>query len=90
MPEISRRKNITSCFRIDNKEGDSEIGYDMIIGYVFMLQLGLMNKFIYKSIAWDDYVLSMKETRIFIYKPNLTKREMWDVVIQTAYLDSTI
>ena len=41
IPDFSRRKITSHHFNIDNNEGESGIGYEMIIGCNLMVQLGL-------------------------------------------------
>ena len=41
IPEFSHRKIIVHHFHVENKTGESGIGYDMIIGRNMMVQLGL-------------------------------------------------
>ena len=45
MLEFSIRKIINHKFHVNNNKGESGIGYDMIIGYKLMVQLGLTDYF---------------------------------------------
>ena len=45
MADFSISNIILHQFNVDKNEGDSDIGYDMIIGLDLMVQLGLLDKF---------------------------------------------
>ena len=63
IPEFSGSKIINHCFHIDNNEGKSVIGYDMIIGRDLMVQLGLAADFKRQAFQWDGTTVHMKESR---------------------------
>ena len=89
MPEFSGSKIINHRFHVDNDEGESGIGYDMIIGSDLMVQLGLTADFKIQVLQWDDTTVHMKESSNLLGKSNLTKHEMREVVMQTAEPAST-
>ena len=84
MPEIYGRKIINHRFHIDNDEGESGIGYDMIIGRNLMVQLVLTADFTHQVLKWDSATVHMKESSNFLGQSNLTKREVREVVMQTV------
>ena len=45
MPDFSISKILFHRFHVDNNEGESGIGYDMIIGLNLMVQIGLLDDF---------------------------------------------
>ena len=49
MPEFSRRNMLLQRFHVDNNEGESIIGYDMIIGHDLMVHIGLLDDFKHQS-----------------------------------------
>ena len=71
MPYFSSSKNITHFLYVDNREGGSGIGYEMIVGLDLMLQIGLKEKCGFQILEWDDVVVPMKDTVNFMGKPNL-------------------
>ena len=64
-------------------QGDTQIGYDMIIGHDLMVQLGPKADFGCKILEWDEPVIPMREPGNFLGKPNLTKRDTQEMVMQT-------
>ena len=60
MPQFSNRKIITHCFHIGNTQGDTGIGYVMIIGHDLMFQLGLKEKFGRQLLEWGKTETTMK------------------------------
>ena len=84
MPELSGINIINHRFHVDNDEGESGIGYDMIIGRDLMVQLGPKADSKCQSIQWDGATIHMKESSNFLGQSDLTKRKMREVVIQTA------
>ena len=84
MTELSGRKIINNRLHVDNYEGESGIGYDMIIGHDLMVQLGLTANFKCQFVQWDGNTVHVKESRNFLGQYDLTKRDMHEVVIQTA------
>ena len=61
MPDVSSRKMILRLFHVDNNEGESCIGCDMIIGRDLMVQLGLLDDFKRQFLQWDGDTVPMKE-----------------------------
>ena len=84
MQEFSSKKIIKHCFHVNNKKGESGIGYDMIISYDLMIQLGLTTDFNSHFLQWDGATVHRKEKIKFLGKFDLTKREMREVVMQTV------
>ena len=84
MPELSGSKIINHRFHVDNDEGKSGIGYDMIICRDLMVQLGLTADFKRQVLQWDGTTVHMKEPRNLIGLSNLTKRQMCEVMMQIA------
>ena len=80
---------INHRFHIDTEKVVSGIGYDMIIGRYLMVQLLLKADFRHQVIRRDSANVHMKEPSSFLGKSNLTKREMREVVMQTAEPAST-
>ena len=60
MPEFSRRNIILHRFRVNKNEGESGIGYNMIIGHGIVVQLGLLSDFKRKVLQWDEITVPMK------------------------------
>ena len=89
MMELSGSKITNHHFHVDNDEGESGIGYYMIIGRDLMVQLGLTDNFKRQVLQWDAATVHMKESRNVLGQSNLTKREMREVVMQTAEPAST-
>ena len=89
IPEFSGSKIINHRFQVDNDEIESGIVYDMIIGHDLMVQLGLTDDFKCQALQWDGTTVYMKESRTLLGKSDLTKREMCEVVMQTAEPAST-
>ena len=61
----------------------------MIIGRDLMLHLGLTVDFKRQVLQWDGTTVNMKESRNLLGQSDLTKREMREVVMQTAEPAST-
>ena len=89
MPILSGSKIINHRFHVDNDEGESCIGYDMIIGREMMAHLDLTADFKRQVLQWDCTTIHMKESRNLLGQSELTKREMHEVVMQTAEPAST-
>ena len=89
MLEFSGSKIIDHCFHIENNEGESGIGYDMIIGRDMMVQLGLTTNFKHQLLQWDGTTVHMKDPRNLLGQSDPTKLEMSEVVMQTAEPAST-
>ena len=60
MPEFSSSKTTLHHFHVDYNEGDSGIGYNMIIFRSLMLQLGLSEEFKHQVLQWDGSTVPMK------------------------------
>ena len=52
-PEFSSSKIINHRFHINKYEGESGIGYDMVIGCNLMVKLGLTADFKRQFLQWD-------------------------------------
>ena len=65
MPEFSSIKIILQLFHVDKNEGESGIGYDMIIGYNLMEQHWLFTNFKHKVLQWDGVTVLMKNPLVF-------------------------
>ena len=89
MPEFSSSKITNHRFHVDNERGKSSIWYDVIIGYELMVQIGLTDEFKSQVLQWDGTTVHMKEPRNLPGKSDITKREMREVVMQTADPAST-
>ena len=84
MPDFSSSKIINHHFHVDNDKWDSVIGYDMIIVRDLMVQLGPKDNFKHQVLQWDGSTIHMKEPNGLLGKSNITKRDMREVVMQTA------
>ena len=60
MTDFSNRNIITHRLHIDNAQGDTGIGYDMIIGHDPMVQLFLKSKFGRQILEWGETAITMK------------------------------
>ena len=60
MPELSNIKIILHHFHTNNNEGESGIGYDMIIGRDLMVQLGLLADFKRQVLQQDGAKVPVK------------------------------
>ena len=83
MPEFSSSKIINHCFHVNNDQGESGIGYDMIIGCDLMIQLCLTFDFKHQVLQWYGATVHMKEPSSLLGQSDITKREMHDLVIHT-------
>ena len=90
MLEFSSSKISNHWFHVNNDNGYSGIGYDMIIGCDMMVQIGLTSYFKRQILQWDSATLHMKEPSVLIGKYDLNKWEMREVVMHTADPFSTI
>ena len=61
MPYFSSSKIILHRFHVDNNEGESDIGYSIIIGRDLMVQLGLLADFKHQVLQWGGLTLPTKE-----------------------------
>ena len=82
MPSFSSSKIILHHFYIDNNEGESGIGYDMIIGRDLMVQLGLLVDFKRQLLQWYGLTVPMKEPSGLIGQIDITSCEMCEVVMR--------
>ena len=53
MTDFSRSKIISHLFHVDSNQGESSIGYNMIVGSDPMVHLVLMEYFKHQVIHWD-------------------------------------
>ena len=60
MTEFSNKRIITHRFHIDNAQGDTGIGYAMIIGCDLMVKLGPKANFGRQIMEWGKTALTMK------------------------------
>ena len=60
IPDISISKIITHTFYVNNKEGDTGIGCDILIGQYLVVQLGKISDSKHNVIEWDSAVWPMK------------------------------
>ena len=70
MPGFYSRNIIFHCFNIYINEGESGIGYNIIIGRYLMVQLGLMEYFKCQVLQWDFSAVPMKEPISFLGQDN--------------------
>ena len=80
MPDFSSSKIINHRFRVNNYKGESGIGYDMIIGRDLMKR---------QVLKWGGATVLMKEPSSFLGGPDLNKRDISEVVMQTLDTAST-
>ena len=90
MLELSSSNKIEHCFCVNNNKGESGIGYDNIIGRNLMVQLVLTSNFNRQVLQWDRDTVPMKEPRDLLGKPDLSRHDMREVVIQNVEPASTI
>ena len=79
-PDFSSSKIINHRFRVDNYKGESGIGYDMIIVRDLMKC---------QVLQWGGVSVLMKEPSSFLGGPDLNKRYISEVVMQTSDTAST-
>ena len=84
MSEFSIRNIILHRFQVDNNEGETCIGYCMIIGRNMIVQLGLSSEFKCRVLQWDGVTVTIKETRGLMGQTYLTCCNMCEVVMQTT------
>ena len=84
MLEFSNIKIINHHFRVKNDNGELGIGYDMIIGQEFMVQLGLTDNFNCQVLQWGSDTEHMKEPIDLLGQSRLNKHEMHEVFMHTA------
>ena len=90
IPEFSKNNIIPHKFHVDNNEGESGIGYDMIIGRDLMVQVGFSDNFKRQLLQWDGDIVLMKKPSVLLGQIYITSREMSEVVIQNAESVSTV
>ena len=83
------RKITLHRFHVDNNEGESGIGYDIIIGNDLMVKIGLSVDFKSQVLQWYGVAVLMKGPRGLIGQIDRTSREMIEVVMHTAEPVST-
>ena len=83
MPYFSLSKIILHQFYVGNNEGDSIIGYDVIICCDLMLQLDLSDDFKHQVLQCDADETPTKQHSGLLGQIYLTSRKMRKVVIQT-------
>ena len=83
MLEFFSRIIITHCFHVENVQGNTCIGYELIIGHDMMVQLALKADFGRQILERDEAIISMKETGSFLFQPDLTRYDMPYVAIPT-------
>ena len=76
-------------FHVKNYKGDLVIGYAMIISHDLIVQIVLTDDFKRQVLQWGSDTLHMKEPRGLLWQSGLTKRDMCEVVMQTAEPAST-
>ena len=74
---------------MDKVCGDKGIGYYNIIGHYIMVQLGLKSDFGCQILEWDNTMVPMKILVNLLVQPGLTKRNIQEVIVQTAEPYST-
>ena len=84
--QFSRIKIVTRQFHIDDYEGNTGIGYYVIIGWYLMVQPGIISNFKYNFFEWDGATLTTKEPYNVPSKPNITNFKMWETVIKGLIL----
>ena len=90
MLDFSSINIINHCVYVKNDKFDSGISYDMIIFRDLMVELGMMGNFKLQILKWDFITVYMKETSSLLGKYDLNKREIREVVMQTAGPASTL
>ena len=83
-PDFSNSKIISRRFCVDNDECELVIGYYIIIGRYMMVQLGLTDDIKCQFLSWDDILVFMKYSRIFLGQYYLNRRNMSEVVIHNV------
>ena len=89
MPEFSIRNMISYRFNVDNNEGESGIGYDIIIERGLIVQLGLLDDFKHQFLQWYGATVIMKEPIGLLGKIDLISRKINEVVMNTTEKNST-
>ena len=81
MPYFSIRNIILHHFHVDNNEGKSGIGYEIIIGHDMMVQLLLSDDFNDQVRQWDGATVPTKEPIGMLGQADLTSHETRKVVM---------
>ena len=81
MPDFSSSKIVSHKFHVDNNEGESVIGYEIVIGRDLMLQLGLSAKFKYQALKCYGFTVTMKESNGLLEKTDLTSCKIRNMVM---------
>ena len=68
-------------FHVDNNEGESRIGYDMIIGRNLMVQLGLPDNLKCQVLQWGGVTVPMKQNISLLGQTDITSCEMHKLVM---------
>ena len=89
MSEFSIRKIIPHLFQVDNNEGESGIGYYMIIGNKLRVQIGCSTDFKRQVFKWGGATVPIKEIIGLISKTDITSREMHAVEMHNSEPVST-
>ena len=84
MSYFSIRKIILHWFHVDNNEGESDIGYDMIIGCDLMTNMGIMSDFKRQVLPWDGTYVPTKEPGSILGQTYSTIRKMSGAVMHTS------
>ena len=90
MPEFSTNKVILHRFHVDNNEGESDVGSNMIIFRDLMVQLGLLDDVKHQLLQQNGFYVPMKETIGLIEQIDLISQEMCKMVMQNAEPISTM
>ena len=85
MLEFSNSKIILYWSHVDKNEGESVIGYDMIVVCDLMVQLRLSADFKHQGHQWDGVAVPMKQLRGLLGQTGLTSREMCEVRLEWTY-----
>ena len=89
MPVFSSSKIILHLFHVDNNEGKSSIGYDIIIDHDLLVQLGIFANFEHRFLQFGVFIVPMKEPSGMLWKIYLTSLDMHKMEMQTAEPFST-
>ena len=84
MPKLSGSNIVNNSFHVDNDKVESGIGHDVIICRDLMVQLGLTANFKCQVLQWYGATVHMKEPINLLGQFDLTKREMFEVVMQNS------
>ena len=79
MTEVSISMKKLNCFDIDNNESDLDIGCDMIICRVLMVQIGILSVFKYQFLQWDGATVPTEEYIGALYQTYLARFNMLEL-----------